>query len=494
VIVIGSGVGGSSAAGILAARGRRVLVIEKNAALGGILASYVRDGFKIDRGSHLVSRGAKGPLGLVLRTAGLTGPRFLTHRIPVRSAGIFQIAAPEHRSQLPRCALQAARLLGLGTSDTFDLGALLLHVFTLTEMEIRRWDGRTLDELIREHTEHPAAYFLFSFLASIFYVLPPWQVSAGEAIRGLRSVLSAYNLSYVEGGMDSYIHTLLQRVPMAGGEVVVGKAVTAIQPGSNVHRVFTDDGRDYEAPVVICNLAPRPFLSLLDPQAVPADYAARLKAIRGSGNAFQVKLALRRPLVHEGSIIGGVSLEGLTLADLSHDLMQRTVSAIEGGRLPDPLAVYAPVPTNYDPSLAPPGAQLIVASIYGPVRPDPRESAETRTDRIVRALEQLIPGLREELLFMEHADIASVGDWMGRPDNAAISNGQFPDQVGRRRLPVVTPFPGLYLCGDSAGGRGIGMELAATSALEVIGAVSRMRRSGQSGRPPHAPQRMGATA
>jgi prolycopene isomerase len=60
---------------------------------------------------------------------------------------------------------------------------------------------------------------------------------------------------------------------------------------------------------------------------------------------------------------------------------------------------------------------------------------------------------------------------MGRKSNASISNGQFPDQVGPRRLGVATPLPGLYHVGDGAGGRGIGTELAAESGMEVASAI-----------------------
>ena len=34
----------------------------------------------------------------------------------------------------------------------------------------------------------------------------------GESIRALRAVLSEYRLSYIEGGMDSFIHALLELV------------------------------------------------------------------------------------------------------------------------------------------------------------------------------------------------------------------------------------------------------------------------------------------
>ncbi len=475
-IVVGSGVGGSGVAGMLARRGNAVLVLEKNPLPGGILASYQRDGFKIDVGSHLISRGEKGPLGELLRSLGFEQPRFLTHRIPVRSRGMFELAAPEHRHQLPAYALEAARKLGLSTRELASLARMMLQVFTLTEPELRRWDRRTLDAFVREHTDHPGAYFLFSFLASIFFVLPPWRVSAGESIRCLRHVIASYSLSYVEGGMDSIVHALLGPVTPAGGDIVVDARVTAIRRRGDALVVATDSGAEYTASVVACNLAPADLLALLDPADVPLEYAARVAAIEGSGNAHQIKLGLRRPLVDEGCLIAGVSLSGHTLDDLSLDLMRNTVGAIDDGRVSDPMAIYAPVPTNYDPSLGPDGAQLIVASIYGPVRTDPADPPERWRERILEAFASIIPHLYDELLFVEFTPVPAIGAWMGKSNNAAICNGQLPGQVGRDRLPVTTPIPGLYLCGDGAGGRGIGTELAASSAIEAVAAIDHATR------------------
>jgi phytoene dehydrogenase-like protein len=77
----------------------------------------------------------------------------------------------------------------------------------------------------------------------------------------------------------------------------------------------------------------------------------------------------------------------------------------------------------------------------------------------------VIPGLRDELLFHEWRPVPAIGRWMGKSNNAAICNAQVPGQVGRDRLPVSTPVPGLFLCGDGAGARGIGIELAASSGM-----------------------------
>jgi prolycopene isomerase len=472
-IVIGTGVGGSVTAALLARSGERVLVIEKNHELGGILASYRREGFKLDFGSHLISRGSRGPLAAALERAGVDEVRFLTHEIPVRSRGMFEITAPAHRRGLLPVGLEAVRQLGLSPAETAHLARMMFQIFTLTEWELRRWDRRTLDDFVRTHTDHPGAYFLLSFLASIFFVLPPWQVSAGEAIRCLRGVLASYRLSYVEGGMDSIAHALLGRV-VPSGDIVVGRRVIAIRRRSGELVVATSDGAEYVAPIVACNMAPADAAALYEGD-LPDDYRARVAAIQPSGNAHQVKLALKRKLVDEGCLIGGVSLSGLTLADLSHDLMRGAVDSIDAGRVSDPMAIYAPVPTNYDPSLAPDGGQLIVASIYGPTRDDPADPAGRWRDRALDAFRSIIPNLDDELLFVEFTPIRAVAGYMGKSNRGAICNGQVVGQVGRDRLPVTTPVDGLYIVGDGAGGRGVGTELAASSACEAVDEMFSLR-------------------
>ncbi len=465
--MIGSGVGGSVTAALLAHAGLSVLVLEKNVVPGGILSSIDKHGFKLDLGSHLVSRGAAGPLGDVLRRLDLDRPRFLKHRIPVRSRGMFPITAPASASGLPAVALEAVRTLELPQRERVRLLRMVFELFTLTEWELRRWDRRTLDEFIREHTEHPGAYFLFGFLASIFFVLPPWEVSAGESIRCLRRLLLDYQLSYVEGGMDAFIGALLSRVT-PNGDVAVLSHVASIRERAGELVVDTAEGDSYSAPFVACNMAPADLGELAP---LPEDWCTQARGLRPSGSAHQLKLALRRPLVDEGCLIAGISLNGLGLRDLSIDLMHRAVDDIAAGRVSDPLSVYAPVPTNYDPSLAPNGGQIIVASIYGPTCDHPVDGPDRWKERALAAMASIIPGLEDELVFAELVPISGIGRWMGKRSRAAICNGQVPGQVGRDRLPVATPVDGLYLCGDGAGGRGIGMELAATSGMEVASAI-----------------------
>ncbi|MHA1831036.1 MAG: NAD(P)-binding protein, partial [Candidatus Helarchaeota archaeon] len=55
-IIIGSGLGGLGAAGILVKNGKKVLIIEKTNKPGGRCSSYQKDGFTIDYGTHIITR------------------------------------------------------------------------------------------------------------------------------------------------------------------------------------------------------------------------------------------------------------------------------------------------------------------------------------------------------------------------------------------------------------------------------------------------------
>ena len=60
VIVIGSGLGGLICTRQLAQSGRSVLVLERQAQLGGCLQSYRRGDFEFDTGLHYVGGLAQG--------------------------------------------------------------------------------------------------------------------------------------------------------------------------------------------------------------------------------------------------------------------------------------------------------------------------------------------------------------------------------------------------------------------------------------------------
>jgi prolycopene isomerase len=74
--------------------------------------------------------------------------------------------------------------------------------------------------------------------------------------------------------------------------------------------------------------------------------------------------------------------------------------------------------------------------------------------------------------------VTALASWIGKLHGPAVSTGQTPGQVGARRPAVRTPLRRVYVAGDAAGGRGVGTELAAASALECADAILTDVRAG----------------
>ena len=77
VIMIGTGIGGSACAALLAAAGFKTLVLEKNECVGGMSSSYEKEGFIIDSAIHVFSSGIRGRFGKIMKQIGLDTLKFV---------------------------------------------------------------------------------------------------------------------------------------------------------------------------------------------------------------------------------------------------------------------------------------------------------------------------------------------------------------------------------------------------------------------------------
>jgi len=144
-------------------------------------------------------------------------------------------------------------------------------------------------------------------------------------------------------------------------------------------------------------------------------------------------------------------------------------AALERGEVPPVVPFYCPVPSNFDPELAPPGHQLLTVCAVAPTSDIPlRDDASAWERAMMDTIRRVIPGLDEHTVFVDSFSVAFIEKWIGKEFGPAVSTAQTPDQVGPRRPPVWTPLRGLYLAGCNAGARGVGTELAAASAMECV--------------------------
>jgi len=482
VVVIGSGIGGSACAALLAKAGLRTLLVEKNPRIGGSCGWYDKRGFRIDYGTHLFTRGDRGPLGVALRRVGADVEFLRTDDLAeVRGPGL-RLVLPAQAWRLPKFCVEAVRQLRIPARELPRIVRLFHDLVTMRRDEIERWDERTIEEFVDRYTEHPRLFGLFGFLLGLYFILPPWEVSAGEAILCFQAMVRDNRLSYPRGGSGAIPRAFAGAIERYGGEVRTRAGVHAVEPGApGGFRVTLKDGVEVRARAVVSTTSLGDLVErLVGAERFPVEYAARARGIRKSYVAVQAKIALRRPLERAGCVVGGWARDpAFDPWNVTREDYRQSFRDLDAGRVPAVVPVYCPIPTNFDPSLAPPGTQLLTACAVAPTTDVPRpddKMPHARNDRsfidgLLGALGALVPGCLDEALFVDTMGTEALAAWIGKSGGPAVSTGQTPSQSGKRRPPVRTPLAGLYACGDGAGGRGIGTELACASAMEAADAV-----------------------
>jgi prolycopene isomerase len=378
------------------------------------------------------------------------------------------VPAELHRT--PAFVARLVRALELSPREAARAARLFARILSMPEAEVAAWDGRTVEDFVRPYTDHGPTVGLFGFLLGLYFILPFWEVSAGEAIWSFQRMVRDNHLSYPLGGSIAIPGTYVRLAQEHGAEVRTGVGVkrVVVREG-RVRGVELADGTLVPATIVVSTSSVRTTVKhLVGEEHFPEEYAARARAIQGSHIAVQAKIALKRKLVHAGAIVGGVG-ERAGMLNLSTDEMKVMYSSVTQGRVPPVVPLYCPVPSNFDPTLAPPGHQLLTVCSVAPTTDialaDPSHAWE---EAMLRTMRRVVPGLEENALFIDTFSVDFIERWIGKEFGPAVSTGQTPGQVGAKRPPVYTPVRGLYMAGCGAGARGVGTELAAASAMECV--------------------------
>ncbi|HEY4121639.1 MAG TPA: FAD-dependent oxidoreductase, partial [Byssovorax sp.] len=261
-IVVGSGIGGAAAALLLAHAGLPVTLVEKNRRVGGSCAGYEKQGFHVDIGTHMFSRGAAGPLGDVLRRVGeasavsfVRTPEIAEIRFPVRggsavagrgragSDGVERLAVPSDAARMPRFLVELVRALDLPPIEIARAARLFTRMLAMSDAEVAALDDVTVEQFVAPFTDHPTCVNLFGFLLGLYFILPYWEVSAGEALYCFRRMVRDNALGYPMGGARAIPEAYVRLAEARGAEVRIGAGVRrVVVQGGRARGVELSDG------------------------------------------------------------------------------------------------------------------------------------------------------------------------------------------------------------------------------------------------------------
>ncbi len=478
VIVIGAGIGGATCAALLARRGIRTLLLDKNAIPGGKAMTVAKDGFRYDLwpivgGPSLNSRFAE-----VLEELEMAGEVELL-AVKESSMLLYRGSDPIYRTAIGSAVpgdqgpLGIFELLGLTDEDLPEVGGLFGAMLEMQAEEIAKLDNVTFTEFLSRYRVPQAVRSYLGMWANIVFVVPLDLLAASEAIKTFQDFARGGAGRYHSGGFGRVAEVFCQAVERYGGRVLMKTRVEriSVEDGA-VTGVVTDKGT-FEAPLVVSNAGIQPtVLRLVGEEQFDRSYVAYVRGLVPSWAIMGIRYFLNRPYFEQGMYIA--------FSDESY-LDSERLTRMKSGWLPDELLLFNVVPSFYDRTLAPEGKQCALVGTLCSSDPD-LPNAEALWSGIEETAMRIWPGLEacvESRVRYGTAQVSALTRDSVVPGQGGecIGLAQIVGQCGRDKPAARAPLRGLFYVGCDAGGAGGGTHPAAASGVNVADLGGRDHRS-----------------
>lgn len=454
VAIIGGGGDGLTAAALLARKGLRVVVVERNTRPGGRLTTReFHPGF---RASPFQDEVAPVPEELHWKLdLGRRGVLFLPARVST-AAWPVRLHEADSVRQIPTDGPKIASdvLVWAERRNSHNVAGRLLGrreaVLPANDLSVQSLahaignagaDPDSLAHKIATVTAGRASYPLLAGTA--LHLLSPGSGTSGT----------------VPGGMGRLGEALADAAMEAGAEIVCGSGVTEIySAGGRAHGVRLADCTSIRARAVISTLdVKRTFLSLFKWDELPKAVSARAQNFRMAGGTARILLALSRtPQLVNAS---RDALQGRIFVAPQLDEIRKAYAAWRSQLIPEMPPTAVRIVSATDPSLAPLGAATMTVTVGCiPYRRVDGAWCFWKRDelrvRVLAKLEQIFPGITQTVVGWEVLAPPDIEEQLGASEGDLSGGEMAPDQMfdlrpGFSIAPPRTFLRGLYLAGKS---------------------------------------------
>jgi prolycopene isomerase len=465
VIVIGSGIGGLVTATQLAAKGAKVLVLERYLIPGGSAGYFEREGYRFDVGASMIfGFGHQGTTNLLTRALQAVNVTLETIPDPVqihyhlpdnlnlkvhRNYEKFLQELTEFfpqerhgiRQFYDQCWEVFNCLNGIELLSLEELGYLTRVFFQNPGacLGLVKYLPQNAGDVARQFIKDPILLKFIDIECYCWSVVPADMtpmINAGMVF----SDRHYGGINYPKGGVGQIAQKLVEGLEKAGSQIQYKARVTKIvtEKGRAVG-VQMANGDIYRAQRIVSN-ATRwdTFEQLLPSQTMPTAEKNWQKRYQKSPSFLSLHLGVEADLLPLGTECHHIILE-------EWDKME----APEG-------TIFVSIPTLLDPDLAPEGHHILhvftpswIEDWQGMSPSEYENKKELAAERIIQRLEKIFPGLSAKLDHQEVGTPRTHRRYLGRQDG---SYGPIPRRklLGLLGMPFNrTSMPGLYCVGDS---------------------------------------------
>ncbi|MDD5712042.1 MAG: NAD(P)/FAD-dependent oxidoreductase [Smithellaceae bacterium] len=468
VVVIGAGNGGISAAALLARQGRKVLVLEQSASIGGCCSTFEKNGYKFDVGASIVE--VIKPIEMAFAKLGTTFQREvdLIECDPVMTI----IDRDGSRITYPRSIDATAEVISsFSPADGKRWYKFVDLMREFTEVALNAFFPQPADTLadvakmvakdprflkflplfINSYQDIMEKYFKDERVLktmgyqSLYFGHPPAMIPGMFALIPYTEHLGVY---YPRGGMIQIPEAFRRCGEKLGMKVMFNTRVKkVVVRDRRAQGVVLADGTEITAKVVVSNINARTlYLDLIGEEHLPGLVRTGIKSYKYSKGVPMIYVGLdySPPLDSHHSLIA-VTPKGVN---------DYWFNNVEKGVLPKDNFGLICWPTHADKSLAPEGhhvLNLIPEGFYRLAGTNWDEEKPRFVDRTLTALEKFaIPGLRDHIKVLECTSPLDFERRLLLPEGAIYALQQdLPAAAVFRPNARSRAIKGLYLTGSS---------------------------------------------